>query len=208
MPVHKEHQWEHFKMLIWKIDPNEEIDLLEEELSPADQKRLKSLKHPKRRLEFLCARQALLELIGVSPYLEYTEKGAPQIEGYAGISISHNQDYAAVILSKEHKVGLDLEAYRPQMEKLHARYMSKQELKCLGKEDNLEMLAAFWCAKECLIKLLDAPDLDLRRQIRVSPFPKGQSAMSKALVLRGNVKESFPLYFKLEKDYCLCFSFH
>jgi len=208
MAIYKEYQWEHFQLLIWKLDPEEELPIKPEELSEPDQKKWQKIKNAQRRLEFLSARAALAELLGASPKLSYSDSGAPKLESHQGISLTHNRNYAAAMISKSHQVGLDLEAYRPQMTQLKSRYLSTQELNSLGQEDDLQRLSSYWCAKESLIKLLDAPELDLRKQIRISPFHLGMSATSKALIKYQGKQLVLPLYFKLEKDFCLCFSFH
>ncbi|WP_421752199.1 4'-phosphopantetheinyl transferase superfamily protein [Croceimicrobium sp.] len=206
MPLYKEHRWEHFHLAIWSIEPGESPDFPLAELSGSDQKRLQELKNPNRKAEFLAARSALAHILEATPQIEYSPKGAPSLAQWKGLSISHNKDYAAVIVSKHFKVGLDLEAYRPQMLQLCSRYMSKQELGALGSEPDLEMLAAYWSAKEALIKVKDAPDLDLRKEIRIAPFAKGRSAVSRGLIRKGKHQEIYPLYFKMENNYCLCFT--
>lgn len=209
MAIYKEYQWEHFQLLIWKLEEVEELPIKPEELSEPDQKKWQRIKNPQRRLEFLGARAALAELLGHSPKLSFSDSGAPQIGSHQGVSLTHNRDYAAAMISKNYRVGIDLEAYRPQMAQLKTRFLSQQELNSLGKDDeNLQKLSSYWCAKESLIKLLDAPELDLRKQIRISPFHLGKSATSKALIKKSGKQLILPLYFKLEKDFCLCFSFH
>lgn len=207
MPLFKELRWNQFQIAIWKIDAKEAESFDPRLLSDLDQKRLQGLKNPGRRAEFLSARLALEHLTEEAPLISYSEKGAPQMENWLGISLSHNRDYAAAMVSKSHQVGIDLEAYRSQMAQLAPRYMSKQELHAIGPQAPLEHLAAYWSAKETMIKLLDAPELDLRQEIRIAPFKLGKSALSKALVRGPGKSTLFPLYFKMESDYCLCFSY-
>lgn len=207
MPLFKELRWNQFQIAIWKIDAKETEGFDINQLSLHDQKRLQSIKNPGRRAEFLAARLALIHIIEEAPNISYSDRGAPQIEHWQGISLSHNRDYAAAMASRSHQVGIDLEAYRTRMIQLAPRYMSKQELHAIGPEAPLEHLAAYWSAKETMIKLLDAPELDLRQEIRVAPFKLGESAQSKALVRGPGKSTLFPLYFKMENDYCLCFSY-
>lgn len=195
-------------MLIWKLEPKEPLELNLDELSETDQKRLRKIKNLKRQREFLGARAALAELLGETPKIEYSPRGAPFLKSHRGLSISHNNEFAAVMLSPNFRVGLDLEAYRPQMLKLAERYLNKAELNALGAGQDLARLSAYWCAKECLIKLHDAPDLDLRKQIHIAPFPVGHTAASHGFVKLSEKSLRHPLFFKLEKAYCLCFSYH
>ena len=77
----------------------------------------------------------------------------------------------------------------------------------LGPSPEIETLAAYWSAKECMIKLNDAPELDLRKEIRIAPLLLGTSAVGRALVIHNQKTKLLPLYFKMEKDFCLCFSY-
>lgn len=206
MPLYKEYQWTHFHMLIWKIDASEDLPLAVEDLSETDQKRFRAIKNPRRQVEFMSARAALSQICNGIPQLSFSENGAPKLESYKGVSLSHNADYAVALVSKDHVVGVDLEAYRPQMTKLAPRYLSQQELRAVASTD-LKVLAAFWCAKEALIKLKDAPELDLRQEIRISPFPPGKSAFGKAVLRLENQIENLPLYYLMEEDFCLCFCY-
>jgi len=207
MPLYKELRWNQFQLAIWKIEPEEEPDFSIQELSEADQRRFAKIKNEKRSKEFLAARMALGHLMEDAPQLTYSEKGAPILPSHLGVSLSHNKDYAAAMLSESHRVGIDLEAYRPQMDQLKNRYCSLQELKAMGPEPSLAALAAHWAAKETMIKLLDAPQIDLRREITIAPFQVLRSAVSKALIKIDGQMKLYPLYFKMEADFCLCFSY-
>lgn len=207
MPLYKEYQWTHFHLLIWKIDAAEELPLNIEDLSETDQKRFRAIKNHGRQREFLSVRAALSHICEEPPQIEYSPKGAPKIPGYSGLSLSHTANFAVALISKEFKVGVDLEAYRPQMTKLAPRFLSKQEMHGLEDGSDLKRIAAFWCAKEAIIKLKDAPELDLREAIRISPFLPGRSAYSKAVLRHQNQIENLPLYYLMENDFCLCFCF-
>lgn len=206
MPVYKEYQLKHIHLLIWRLDSTDDLASLQNGLSKEDQKRLQKIKNPNKRLEFFSARAALYEILGDIPQLSYSATGAPSIDKYQGVSISHNKDYAAVIVSKKHKVGLDIEAFRPQMIRLQNRFLSEQERQSLEDENDLRRLCGYWCLKESFIKLLDAPELDLREQIRIAPFAPAELVYGKAHIFRGDQSKVYPWFLKMEKDFCLSFS--
>ncbi len=207
MPLYKEHRWNEFQLAIWRIEQEECQTFNPDILSETDQKRLQGLKNPARKAEFIAARMAVQHLIESPPEIEYSDTGAPQLKNWIGLSLSHNREFAAAIVSKTHKVGIDLEAYRHRMQQLAPRYMSAQEIHAIGSNPPINSLAAYWSAKECMIKLLDAPKLDLRKEIRIAPIRMGSSAVGRALIRRNGENSLYPLYFKMDKDFCLCFSY-
>lgn len=207
MAVHKQYQWQHLKAVVWKIEENLDQEYWSALLSEADQKRFKQLKNPHKRLEFLNTRAALHHLTDGNIELSYSERGAPKLPGFQGISISHNREYSAVIVSDLFPVAIDLEAFRPQMLQLANRYLSEQETNSIMPDNEKVKCLACWSAKETLIKMEDDPGLDLRNEIRISPFPYQQTGMSRGIVRKSGNIRSYPLFFKFEKDYCLCFSY-
>ncbi len=207
MGVHKYYQWEHFKAVVWEIEEDFDLDYWKDLLSEADQQRFKKFKNPKKQREFLSARAALHHLSDGNIELSYSESGSPILADHRGVSISHNAQYCAVILSREWKVAIDLEAFRPKMLQLAERYLSKQERHSIKAENERDLCLAYWSAKETLIKMEDDPRLDLRKEIRISPFPFRKSGMSQGLVRKEGQLKRFPLFFKFEDDYCLCFSY-
>lgn len=207
MAVHKQYQWQHLNALVWKIESDLDLEHWQEHLSVADQARFKRLKNAAKRIEFLNTRAALHHLNEGNIELSYSERGAPILEAFRGLSISHNSQYVAVVISKNYRVGIDLESFRPQMLKLAARYLSNQELQGIGREEQEAKFLAYWSAKESLIKIEDDPGLDLRNEIRLSPFPFLESGTSQGIVRKDGEIRSYPLFFKFEKDYCLCFTY-
>lgn len=207
MAVYKLYQWEHLQALVWEIEEDIDQEYWTERLSEVDQNRYRHLKNPKKQVEFLSTRAALHYLTEGNIELSYSERGAPQLKGYRGVSISHNANYSAVIVSKDHRVAIDLEAFRPQMLRLAERYLSDQELNSLKPSNEESMCLAYWSAKETLIKMEDNPGLDLRKEMRISPFPYRQSGMTQGIIRKKEKIKSYPLFFKFEKDFCLCFSY-
>ncbi len=207
MAVYKQYQWEHLQALVWEIESDLEENQWIDLLSEADQGRFKHFKNPSKKLEFLNTRAALHHLTDGNIDLSYSERGAPQLNNYRGVSISHNKKYAAVVVSKEHMVGIDLEAFRPQMLKLTKRFLSQQEINSLSSSNEEIFSLAYWSAKETLIKIEDDPGLDLRKEIRISPFAYRATGMSKGIIRKNGNLKTYPLFFKFEKDFCLCFSY-
>ena len=93
------------------------------------------------------------------------------------LSISHSHQYAAAILSKTSKVGIDIQLIVPQMRKVAKRVFSSTELSFASSENELEMLHILWGIKEAVYKAFGLGGIDFKNQISVQSFiyqyPKG-----------------------------------
>jgi len=105
-------------------------------------------KYPARQKEFLCVRALLLTMTG-DPTLriEHAESGRPIVKGWQ-VSISHTKGYAALMLSKEKAVGVDIEYRSDRVAKIASHYIRPDEM-----ADTTEQMLVLWCAKETLYKL-------------------------------------------------------
>lgn len=96
--------------------------------------------------------------------LQHDEAGKPLLEGYH-ISISHTVrrqgGYVAIMLSKSHEVGIDIEYVSNRIMKIAERFLRKDE-KPVTVADHL----VCWCAKEAVYKLFSSDDLTYQ-QMRV-----------------------------------------
>lgn len=89
-----------------------------------------------------------------NPYnLSYDEKGKPFLDNVYSISISHSNEYAAILLDKKNPCGVDIEKISLKVERIKHKFLSKKELAIVSKSNNdLELLTKMWCAKETLYK--------------------------------------------------------
>lgn len=96
--------------------------------------------------------------------LQHDEAGKPLLEGYH-ISISHTVrrqgGYVAIMLSKSHEVGIDIEYVSDRIMRIAERFLRKDE-KPVTVADHL----VCWCAKEAVYKLFSSDDLTYQ-QMRV-----------------------------------------
>ena len=101
--------------------------------------------------------------------LNHLSSGAPCLEGSdMSISISHSCHYAAIALSPNNHIGIDIEEPRAQLRKVAERVLSESELEAYSTSD--AMLLRAWTLKEALYKAALTPGLDFRRDIHL-PLP-------------------------------------
>ena len=113
------------KLAIWKIEETEDFFLQTVQLQ-------QFITHPHKRLQHLAGRYLLKYLYSDFPneliLIASTKKPYLQNEAYH-FSISHCGDYAAAIVSKKEKVGIDIEICTEKILKIANKFTSKDEIK-------------------------------------------------------------------------------
>lgn len=130
-------------------------------------------KHDGRKLEFLAIRALLYEMLkirGISDErikeigeISHDSVGKPLLKGFH-ISISHTQGYAALIISRNQEVAVDIEYFSDRVERVAFKFMRRDE-----NAQGLDELLVHWCAKETMYKLFSKDNLQYS-QMRVKPF--------------------------------------
>lgn len=117
-----------------------------------------------RQRERKAVNDMLKELAG-DKKLTHNEAGKPQLEGF-NISISHtvtkSGGFAAIMLSSEHNVGIDIEYKINRVMKIASRFLRGDEHPVTVDEH-----LVYWCAKEAVYKLYSDDDLTYQ-QMRVN----------------------------------------
>ena len=95
--------------------------------------------------------------------ITHNEAGKPLFRGYH-ISVSHTKGYAALILSKNQEVAVDIEYFSDRVERIASKFLRKDE-----KAEDLDAKLVHWCAKETVFKLFSEEKL-MFEDMRVKPF--------------------------------------
>lgn len=126
MPIFFQHTINEFTRLgIWKIEETEEF-------FKGNVPQHRDVTHPHKRLQHLAGRFLLQFLFPDFPYelirIADTRKPYLPNEQYH-FSISHCGDYAAAIVSKNSRVGIDIEIPVPKIEKVKNKFLNEEEMK-------------------------------------------------------------------------------
>ena len=124
----------------------------------------------KRRGEWLATRLLLRELIGAEARIEYDSSGRPFIKGGPYISISHTDGFAAILLSIDAPMGVDIELVGRGALESCRRYMSPEEIESLDRRDQQKGALLNWMAKEALFKIVGNLGGTFKDNIVVAPF--------------------------------------
>ena len=188
MPVIYQQQInEDCRLGIWKIEETEEFFKGNVPLH-------RDVTHPHKRLQHLAGRFLLQYLYPDFPYsliqIADTRKPFLPNEEYH-FSISHCGDYAAAIVSKTHRVGIDVEEPRERIFKVAGKFLSEKEMAMVNSEWSMvnrsmvnrsmvngenpepgtlnpELLTLLWSAKESIFKWYGDGGVDFANDIQLN----------------------------------------
>lgn len=152
MPIFFQHQInDHSRLGIWKIEESVEF-------FKANVPQHRDVTHPHKRLQHLAGRFLLQFLFPDFPYkliqIADTRKPFLADEQYH-FSISHCGDYAAAIVSKDKRVGIDIEVPVEKIFRISDKFLSEEEKTQWSGElitHNSQLITLLWSAKEAVFK--------------------------------------------------------
>ncbi|MEN0055240.1 MAG: 4'-phosphopantetheinyl transferase superfamily protein [Mucilaginibacter sp.] len=165
---------------LWKIE--EEADDLYKQLQLDDDEKayVEKLSNGKRHLHWLGTRVLLRKMLLTDEYIDckVDAHGKPYLVNLPyHISLSHSFDYAAVMISKTHKVGIDIEQIKQKVERIAGKFMRAEEMAFIDPQHKIEQLYVCWCAKEAVYKCNGEKEVSFADNIFLEPFhfeTKGQ----------------------------------
>jgi len=178
MPLFYQHNInENTKLGVWRIDEPESFFLKRVPLK-------RDVSHPHKRLQHLAGRYLLPTLFNDFPLEEIliadTRKPYLEKEQYH-FSISHCGNYAAALVSREQRVGIDIELLTPKIERLKHKFVSADELQFFNEDYQQfleqfgmkrkmerEFLTMIWSAKETIFKWYGVGQIDFREHMQLN----------------------------------------
>lgn len=175
-------------LYLWKITESYDWFCENVKLKEISFLRLESMKSESHRKGFLAVRM-LLQEIGYSDYdLFYDDFGKPHLQDGKHISISHSNDFSAVVISNE-ILGLDIEQLKEKTLKIAPRFMQIHHLEGLSFEEKLKKSTVVWGIKEAIFKIKNEKGISFPEHIFEKPFDlKDKKAIG---MLQFNGKEEF-----------------
>jgi phosphopantetheinyl transferase len=152
---------------IWKIEETEEF-------FKANVPQHRDVTHPHKRLQHLAGRFLLQYLFPAFPYelikIADTRKPFLPDEQYH-FSISHCGDYAAAIVSKDRRVGIDIEIPTEKISRIMYKFLSAKEHELFHliepDKDRVPFSTLLWSAKESVFKWYGNGGVDFRKEIQL-----------------------------------------
>lgn len=154
------------KIAVWHITEAEDFFLSQVPVQ-------REIKHWHKRLQHLAGRLLLKEMYPDFPVelirIADTKKPYLENEPYH-FSISHCGNYAAVIVSKTFRVGVDVELVNLKIEQIQKKFTSEEEFKLLLIADSMNIiqrLTLHWSVKESVYKWWGSMAVDFKKHIAI-----------------------------------------
>lgn len=150
------------KIAVWHINESEDFFLAQVPLQ-------KNISHWHKRLQHLAGRLLLKEMYPGFPVnlIQIADTKKPYLEDEPfHFSISHCGDYAAAIVSKEYRVGVDVELVNDKILQIQKKFMSEGEKKMFneqGSMNNVQYATLCWSVKESVFKWWGKGSVDFKR---------------------------------------------
>ena len=160
-----------FEIALWRIE--EELSFFEEKFHAQP-----DIKNENKRLQWYASRYLVNEMLGGNSTIEKDANGKPVLKNSeAHVSISHTQQFAAVMFSKNKAVGIDLENINPKVERIAHKFLRDDEINAIAADERIGKLILYWSAKEALYKLHGKGEIEFATQLLIEPFelkPNGE----------------------------------
>jgi len=158
---------------LWKIEEEANDLYMQLQLDENEKAYVEKLSKSKRHLHWLGTRVLLRKMLRTDEYIDckIDSHGKPYLVNLPyHISLSHSFDYAAVMISKTHKVGIDIEQIQQKVERIAGKFMQPKELAFISDNKKIEQLYVCWCAKEAIYKCNGQKEVSFANNIFLEPF--------------------------------------
>lgn len=165
--VYQQNINESSRLAVWHIAEQEHF-FMNKVVLPA------SISHPHKRLQHLAGRYLLTELFEDFPVelIRIADTHKPFLPDEAfHFSISHCGDYAAALVSRTNRVGVDIEMVTEKTERIKDKFLSAEEHQMInevkGNMSQGHLLTLAWCIKESVFKWFGNGGVDFKKHIRI-----------------------------------------
>ena len=191
---------------LWKIEEQADELIAQLQLKDHEMLYLESLINGKRNLHWLSTRVLLRTMLNTSSYIDckVDEHGKPYLANFPYfISLSHSFDYAAVMISKDKPVGIDIELIKDKIERIAHKFMNDAELSYMDQDHMTEHLYVSWCAKEAIYKLQGKKNVSFLHNIRLRPFDYQPEGSFQASLELDDSRSEFNVHYQKMDEYMI-----
>jgi phosphopantetheinyl transferase len=180
VPIFFQHQInETTRLGIWKIEETEEF-------FKGTVPQHRQVTHPHKRLQHLAGRFLLRYLFPDFPYelIRIADTRKPFLPGEQyHFSISHCGDFAAAIVSKDRRAGVDIEIPVEKILRIQDKFLSEEEKKIFNTQHSMlnsqlithysSLITLLWSAKESVFKWHGNGGVDFKQHIQLQKLHAG-----------------------------------
>jgi phosphopantetheinyl transferase len=190
------------KIKLWKVMMGE---LNTKELNSDEKNLLKLKKNNILREQFLATRK-VLALENSDYKINYNNNGKPSLNSKYNISISHSHEIAAVAISDNSKIGLDVQLKESKIFNIQNKFLNKYEKSNIGDDPTVDILTMVWTSKESIYKAVGLKGISFSKNIKIDKvIEKDKTGIG--YYINGTEKVKFDLKFFYVDEYTICFAY-
>ena len=190
------------KIMIWKVILGE---LNHNDLNNEDKKLLKQKKSDILREQFLAIRK-ILAIENSNYKITYDLDGKPNLNNEYNISISHSHEIAAIVISDNFKVGIDVQLKEIKILNIQNKFLNKFEKLSFGENPSLDILAMIWTSKESIYKAIGLKGISFSENIKINKVVE-KDKTGQGYYINGEEKLKFDLKFFYIDEYIICYAY-
>ena len=189
------------KIKLWKVILGE---LNTEELNSDEKNLLKLKKNNILREQFLATRK-VLALENSDYKITYNNNGKPSLNSKYNISISHSHQIAAIAISDNSKIGLDVQLYENKIFNIQDKFLNPTEKLNIGENPSLKILTMIWTSKESIYKAVGIKGILFSDNIKIEKVVE-EDKIGIGYYINGTEKVKFDLKFFYVDEYTICYA--
>lgn len=198
---------ENSQLAIAKVCDDADEIYYELELNDYDENIYKTIHHDTIRAQWLTIRLMIKELLGDEKHIIYDDCDKPHLSDKSYfISISHIKGFVAVLISKDKHAGIDIETRDERIRRIIYKFLNKEELESVEKENDIDKYLLYWNAKEALYKLYGRKSLIFKENILLSSFVLKNEGVFAGKIVTTDYKEDFEVNYKIFDKFTLAWS--
>ena len=189
------------KIKLWKVMIGE---LNTKELN-SDEKNLFKLKKSNLFREQFLATRKVLALENSNYKITYDINGKPSLNSKYNISISHSHEIAAIAISNNSKIGLDVQLNENKIFNIQNKFLNKSEKLIIGNDPTVDVLTMIWTSKESIYKAIGLKGISFSENIKIDKvIEKDKTGIG--YYINGTEKVKFDLKFFYIDEYTICYA--
>lgn len=196
------------QLAVWEINETLEELLKDYSINEYERDFYESITNEGRKKQWLATRKLLLTLSNNPDlWITHDDNRKPVLnDEHLSISISHTQNYVAILLGENIQLGIDIEKLTPRIHKIRHKFCSDLENKFLTDDEYLlSRLYIIWSAKESLFKMYAKGNLDFRKNLNIHPFEFNPPAELEATIYCNDLDVEVELFYDQIGDHILVY---
>jgi 4'-phosphopantetheinyl transferase len=194
------------RMAVWHITESESILSSRLILDKTERDLISNIKVEKKKLQWLASRCLVRMMINTPEFITMNnnESGKPTIHSTPhNVSISHAGNYAAIILSDNKEVGIDIEEQTEKVLQIKNKFLSTDEITWMKEEHSITKLMIIWSAKESMFKWYARGNVDFKKNLLLDEFHLENSGTISALFNKETFQKKVIIHYEVKTDFII-----